>query len=499
MKQNILKKLARRKRKIAKRVKKRNWSEQPRPMMTGGNIRYEVDGRRQGIGCGGIGNIHQLALRSGLVAEIDRRLSLLKRHIPYHESDHVLNIAFNYLAGGSRLQDIELLRNDEAYLNALGAKIIPDPTTAGDFVRRFDQSDVVELMEIKNAVRSGIWKKQPASFRGLATINVDGTISPTCGQCKEGMDISYNGQWGYHPLIISLHESREPLYIVNRPGNVASHQGSAVWIDKSLDLVSRHFEKVQLRGDTDFSLTEHLDKWDKRCAFIFGVDAMANLVKIADGMSDWRRLNRRPKYEVKTQPRRRPENVKQQVVKRRKFKKIRTEAEHVSEFAYRPGKCRKDYRMIVLRKTLKVIRGELELFDDVRYFFYITNDWRRSTAEMIAFYRNRSDHENDVEQLKNGVQALNAASDSLTSNWALMVIASLAWDLKAWFGMLMSYRPLGKAVLRMEFKRFLNRFIQIPCLIIRTSRQIVYRFVGYNDQLKHIIKFSETLKAFGFP
>jgi hypothetical protein len=226
---------------------------------------------------------------------------------------------------------------------------------------------------------------------------------------------------------------------------------------------------------------------------------MVNLVKIADAVSGWHRLSRRPKYQVKTRPRRRPENVKQQVVKRRKFKKIRTEAEHVCEFAYRPGKCRKDYRMIVLRKTLKVVKGELELFDDVRYFFYITNDWHRSTAEMIAFYRNRSDHENDIEQLKNGVQALNAASDSLMSNWALMVIASLAWDLKAWFGLLMSYRPLGKAVLRMEFKRFLNRFIQIPCLIIRAGRQIVYRFVGYNDQLKHIIKFSETLKASGFP
>jgi hypothetical protein len=499
VKQNIIKKLAKCKRKIAKRVKKRNWSDQPRPMMTGGNIRYEVDSRHQGIGCGGIGNIHQLALRSGLVAEIDRRLSLLKRHIPYHESDHVLNIAFNYLAGGSRLQDIELLRNDEGFLNALGAKIIPDPTTAGDFVRRFDQDDVLELMEIKNTIRSSIWQKQPASFRRLATVNVDGTISPTYGQCKEGMDISYDGQWGYHPLVISLHQSREPLYIVNRPGNVASHQDSAVWIDKSLDLVGRHFEKVQLRGDTDFSLTEHLDKWDKRCTFIFGVDAMANLVKIADAMSGWDRLNRRPKYQVKTQPRRRPENVKQQVVKRRKFKKIRTEAEHVCEFAYRPGKCRKDYRMIVLRKTLKVVKGELELFDEVRYFFYITNDWHRSTAEMIAFYRNRSDHENDIEQLKNGVQALNAASDSLMSNWALMVIASLAWDLKAWFGLLMSYRPLGKAVLRMEFKRFLNRFIQIPCLIIRAGRQTVYRFVGYNDQLKHIIKFSETLKASGFP
>jgi hypothetical protein len=257
---------------------------------------------------------------------------------------------------------------------------------------------------------------------------------------------------------------------------------------------------VQLRGDTDFSLTAHLDKWDERCTFIFGVDAMANLVKMAGEIdaSDWQPLEKEPKYTVKTQPRIRPENVKQQIVKCRKFKKVRTEAEHLCHFIYQPSKCRKPYRMIVLRKTLKVIRGELELFDDVRYFFYITNDWKRSCAEMVRFYRNRCDHENDIEQLKNGVPALAAASDSLLSNWALMAIASLAWDLKAWYGLLLSYRPQGKSILRMEFKRFLHSFILIPCLIIRTGRRIVYRFVGYNDHLKHIIKFSETMKSFGF-
>ena len=106
---------------------------------------------------------------------------------------------------------------------------------------------------------------------------MDGTISPTYGEHKEGMDISYNGQWGYHPLVVSLHNTREPLYVINRPGNVPSHLGSALWIDKSLDLVCGVFKKVQLRGDTDFSLTSHFDKWDERCTFIFGVDAMANL------------------------------------------------------------------------------------------------------------------------------------------------------------------------------------------------------------------------------
>lgn len=498
MKKNISKKLAKRKRKISNRLEKRNWEDQPRPMMTGSNIHYDVDGRHQAISNGGIGNIHQLAMRTGLINEIDNRIKLLKRHLPYHESDHILNIAYNYLAGGSRLQDIELLRNDEAWLNALGAEIIPDPTTAGDFLRRFDQDDIIEFMEVKNAVRSKIWRQQPTSFHNEAIINVDGTISPTYGEHKEGMDFSYNGQWGYHPLVISLHNTREALYTINRPGNAPSHLDSAKWIDKSLDLVCDHFKKVQLRGDTDFSLTEHFDKWDERCTFIFGVDAMPNLVKIANEIdeADWQVLPKKPKYLVKTRKRRRSANVKQQVVKRRKFKKIQTESEHFCHFTYRPVKCEKTYRMIVLRKQLNVIKGNLNLFDDVRYFFYITNDWKRSTADMIQFYRNRADHENDIEQLKNGVKALAPASDSLQSNWALMAIASMAWDLKAWFGLLLPYRPLGLSIVRMEFKRFLNTFIRIPCLIIRTGRRIYYRLVGYNDKVQHVIRFSEAIKLF---
>lgn len=500
MKKNIAKKLSKRKQKIAKRVKKKNWEEQPKPMMTGRNIFYDIDGRHQAISHGGIGSIHQLSRQSGLIDELDSRIHLLKRHLPYHESDHVLNIAYNLLAGGSCLQDIELLRNDEAWLNALGAEIIPDPTTAGDFLRRFNQEQISEFMEVKNTVRSRIWQKQPKSFLREAILNVDGTICATDGECKEGMDISYNGQWGYNPLVISLHNTREPLYIVNRSANEASHQGSAPWIDKSIDLVSGHFQKVQLRGDTDFSLTRHFDKWDERCTFIFGMDARDNLIKIASQIdeSEWQPLEKRLKYQVKTQPRRKPLNVKDQVVKKREFKKIVTTAEAITEIDYRPGRCSKPYRIIILRKTMDVIKGEMNLFDDVRYFFFITNDRNRCAEKMIRFYRGRSDHENDIDQLKNGVKALTAASDSLLSNWALMTIGSLAWDLKAWFGLLLPYRSLGLSIVRMEFKRFRNTFIEIPCLIIRTGRRICYRLLGYNDKLKHLIDFSNNIKQMEF-
>ena len=500
MKRNIAKKLAKRKKKIVKKLKKRNWENQPQPMFAGSNIHYDIDGRNKGISNGGIGVIQQLSRKSGLVKEIDDRLQLLKRHLPYHESDHVLNIAYNIIAGGHCLEDIELLRNDEAWLDALGAQIIPDPTTAGDFLRRFDENTITELMEIKNTIRRKIWRQQPKRFLKQADLNVDGTISPTDGECKQGMDISYDGQWGYHPLVVSLANTREPLYIVNRSGNAPSHLDSARWIDKSLDLVSGTFKKVRLRGDTDFSLTEHFDKWDQRCMFVFGMDAMPNLVKIAERInpSDWQILEKNRKYEIKTQNRNRPENVKQKVVIRRKFKKIQTVSEHVAEFEYRPGKCKKTYRIVVLKKQLHVKKGQQLLFDDTRYFFYITNNTKMSSKALIEFYRGRADHENDIEQLKNGVRALQAPSDTLVSNWAYMVIASLAWDLKAWYGMLLPYRHLGLQIMRMEFKRFVNTFIRIPCLIIKTGRRICYRLVGYNAQIKHMLNFSRLIKSFSF-
>ena len=499
MNKNINKKLAKRKKKISKKLKKRNWTDQARPMFKASNIHYEIDGRLQGISHGGIGLIHLLAKKTGLLKEIDKQLELLKRHLPYHESDHIANIAYNILAGGSCLQDIESLRNDDAWLNALDAQIIPDPTTAGDFLRRFSKNDIIDLMDVKNTIRKQIWEKQPKNFRKEAIINIDGTISETFGKCKQGMDISYNGKWGYAPLVVSLEKTREPLFIINRSGNSSSHLGSAEWIDKALDLVTDTFKKVSVRGDTDFSLTANFDKWDQQCSFIFGMDARKNLVKIADQISesDWYLFEKEPRI-VKTRKRKRPENIKTQVVKRRGFKNLQTECEHISEFVYKPGKCQKPYRMIVLRKKIKELKGERLLFDDIRYFFYITNDQKKSTKQLLEFYRKRADHENDIEQLKNGVRAMDNPSNSLNSNWAYMVISSLAWDLKAWYGMLMPYRALGLSIIRMEFKRFVQTFIKIPCLIIKSGRKVKYRIIGYNDRLKSILNHVSFMRAFRF-
>jgi hypothetical protein len=496
VKKNNNKILAKRKRKIKKRLKRKQWKNQLAPMFSASNIHYEIDGRHKGIADGGIGAVHLMNKKLGFIEDIDRVLHLLKRHLPYHESDHVLNIAYNVVAGGTRLEDIELQRQDEAWLDALGAEIIPDPTTAGDFLRRFSESDIIELMEAANRTRKKAWDKQPKSFFEKAILNVDGLIAGTTGECKQGMDISYKGIWGYAPLIISLAHTREALYLINRPGNAPSHLDSAQWIDRSLDLVSDTFKEVWIRGDTDFSLTTNFDKWDTRCKFLFGIDARQNLIAIADSIQEehWDHIFRQPKYKVKTKKRKRPENVKERIVKERGYKNIRTISEHVAEFDYRPGKCKKTYRVVVLRKNLTVEQGDLALFDKIVYFFYITNDRDMTAKEVVYFSNERCDHENDIEQLKNGVNAMRMPVDDLVSNWAYMVIAALAWNMKAWYGLLTPNKVLGHQIIRMEFKRFINTFIKIPCVIINTGRCIVYRFVGYNKYMKDFFKTFSAIK-----
>jgi hypothetical protein len=506
VKKRIAKILRKRKKNIAKRIDRNTYPTHDGPVLNTPNIQYDLSERDRGIAYGGIGVVQRMVKQLQLDQIINQNVRVFKIHNPYFESDHVLNIAYNILCQGDCLEDIERLRNDEAYLDALGAVRIPDPTTAGDFCRRFDTDQIKHLQDAINQARVKVWKQQDLSFFKQAVIDGDGTIAPTTGECKQGMDISYKGIWGYHPLVVSLANTQEPLFVVNRSGNQTSSSGAAAYFNQSAALCQQGgFESIRFRGDTDFSQTAYLDDWDDRkIVFNFGIAAMHNLVEKADNLPEtaWEPLERKPKYTVRTQPRDKPVNIKDQIIKARKFKNLHLQCEAVAEFDYQPILCKKPYRMVVLRKNISVEKGEEVLFDEIRYFFYITNDQQMSNAEIVFDANQRCHQENLLDQLKHGVHSMRMPVDTLESNWAYMVMASLAWSLKSWVGLLLptkgrwSSRWLREKaeVMRMEFKQFCHYFIHLPCQIIQTGRRVVYRILGWNQYLPVLLRAFESIR-----
>jgi hypothetical protein len=498
-----------RKSRIQRRLDKRQGTLAFQPVFSASNIHYEVSHRTGAITCGGLGAMHQLVRRLGLIDAIDARLHLLRLHLPYHESDHVLSLAYNALCDGTCLQDLELRRHDENFLNALGAKRLPDPTTAGDFCRRFTRDHLFTLIDLLNDTRLRVWADQPDTFFDCATIDLDGTLVATTGQCKGGMDIAYNGTWGYHPLVVTLANTGEVLSLVNRPGHRPSHEDAAREVDRALLLCVRAgFRKIVFRGDTDFSQSERLDGWNynPRVRFFFGYDALPNLKAMAEYLpkSAWRPLLRPARYEVRTRPRRRPANVKERVVKERGFQNLVLVSEDVAEFDYRPVACRQTYRMVVVRKNLSVEKGEQVLFPDERYFFYITNERDCTRDEVVYEANDRCHQENLIAQLKGGCRALRAPVDDLESNWAYMLMTALAWNLKAWWALSLPAPPgrwhqrhqqENQWVLKLEFKAFLHAFVLLPCQILQTGGRVVYRLLGWNPHLSIFFRLWHVLRC----
>lgn len=497
--------IKRRQRRVAQRLAQSSSSDRGRPMTNSGNVHYEYSARCQGTGLGGMAAVHRFVKRIGLDVAINERLQVFKRRCPYYESDHVLNLAYNSMCGSSTLQDIESRRNDEHYLDSLGAERIPDPTTAGDFCRRMSSPDIDALQEAIDAVRVKIWASQCKQFKQLATIDMDATIVETTGRCKGGMDLSYKNIWGYHPLVFSLAETGEILRITNRSGNAQSGHNAFKDVDQVIGLCQKSgFQRIMLRGDTAFTQTDHLDRWDKEgVEFVFGIAAHKNLVEIADDIqeSNWKPVPRKPRYDDSLASRARPTRVKDQIIDQRGYKNRKMKSEHYVEVEYKPYKCKQTYRLIIVRKILNVTE-QGRLFEDYRYFFYLSNLPCQSYLSTDVIYESnkRCNQENVLAQL-GAARALHAPVDELVSNWAYMVMASLSWTLKAWIALSIpestdyekkNVKDDRKRLLAMEHRTFVEQFIRLPALIVRTGRRLIVRLLGVNQSSESFNRFLQV-------
>jgi hypothetical protein len=169
--------------------------------------------------------------------------------------------------------------------------------------------------------------------------------------------------------------------------------------------------------------------------------------------------------------------------------------EDVAEFEYQPLACRKSYRMVVVRKTIEVTEGQLLLVPETRYFFYITN-WRDlSLEEVVAEANQRCNQENLIAQLSGQVHALKATSNTLLSNWAWMLAASLAWTLKSWFALFAPKQEERERLLGMEWRTFAWRFVSMPGQVVESGRRRVVRLLGgHLPSLSTFLSITEEIR-----
>lgn len=455
---------------------------------------YQMSDRARATGHGGVAALIDLARRAGLCELIDREVPVLAVRKPYSESDHVMAIVAAVLSGGTCVEALRTMRREPELLDALGMGRAPDSTTSGDFLRRFDEEKNEALTEVVLATTASVLKSRlTPEERRVGHIDGDGTMALTDSETMEGVDYSgHKRQWGLHPLLISLASTGQPLVVVNRPGNASSASGAAEYFDLAAEYMLQVYERVVLRGDTDFSQSAHLERWHDtgRIDFVFGFDATPKLSAISRelGADQWRELTRpRP---VREKTRTKPENVKQPIVIERGFRTLRTVREDIAEFEYQPSASGRPWRMVAVRKQIEVTEGQLELEPIERTFFYITNLTGVPAEEIVRHAGQRCNQENLIAQLKGQVHALAPVSNTLQSNQAWMTIASLAWTLKSWFALFAPEPAQRRRIITMEFATFRRQFMDIAVQTIRAARRRVLKILG--GHLPTIPLFLET-------
>ena len=480
------------------------WPETQGRVMRHPLLHLESDRRGEMTHYGGLILAQQFVRRFGVAKRLDDGLMLFKRHAPYHESDHVLALAYTLYADGTCLEDQAALQGSEAVRRLVGGCRIPDPTTAGDFLRRFRTAqDIEQLSGVIDEVQEAVWSKLPGKMRRrrnkheYALVDLDGHIKPLYGVQKEGADFSYNGRWSYQPLVVSLGGSGECLKVVNQPGCARSSDAAAKALKAVLPLVKRHFLNAIVRGDSDFDRSDvYKETIDAGAYFAIGGRLYQNRAALVAAIAEenWKPFIPRADREEPSEPSRhvRTANWRQQKAAARGFRRLRTVKQWVSEIAYQPAGLGSACRMIVRRILIEENDGQGALFEHFRYRLVLTNLARSYTPQQVVdLTYQRCDQENVIEQFGQGIAGWRMPVAEFMGNSAWLQIARLACNLGKWIAQI----ALPREVVRWEWKRFRRHFVYIAAKVLKKGRRLVVRLAGSHRFLPDILTAHARLQT----
>jgi hypothetical protein len=467
-------------------------------------LHLESDQRGEMTHYGGLILAQQFVRRFKVAKRLDDGLMLFKRHAPYHESDHVLALAYTLYTDGTCLEDQAALQGSEAIRRLVGACRIPDPSTAGDFLRRFKSAqDLAQLSGVLDGIQEAVWSKLARKGRRrrkkheFALVDLDGHIKPLYGVQKEGADFSYNRRWSYQPLVVSLGGSGECLKVVNQPGSARPSDAAAKAVKEVLPRVKRHFRNALVRGDTDFDRSDIFNAvMDEGAYFAICARVYPNRAALAGAMAEqsWRAFVPRAERGERSGPSRhgRTANWRRQKAAERRYRRLRTVKQWVSEIAYQPHGLKGACRMIVRRVLIEESDGQGALFTHYRYRLVLSNLPRSYTPEQIIdLTYQRCDQENVIEQFGQGIAGWRMPVAEFRGNSAWLEIARLAWNLGKWIAQI----ALPSEVVRWEWKRFRRHFVYIAAKVLKLGRSSVVRLAGSHRFLPDILTAHARLQT----
>jgi len=477
------------------------WPKTAGPVFRQRSVGAETLQRQPVTADGGLALAHHLAMRLGLDRSINRHLHLLRFHLPYHESDHVLTHAYNLFVGGRDIEDIQSLQHSPAVKNLLGACRVPDPTTAGDFLRRLGPEDLDALQRAIDEVRIKVWRKMPRSERRSITLDMDSSFKKVYGVCKQGAEFSYQKQWSYHPLLFTLAETAEPLRLVNRPGNRPSAEGAAELLGLCLKMLTENFDEVFLRGDSKFSERAILRQAVEHHA-LFAIVQQMDLPIWGAAFhlpeAAWKPLRAKPGSRFHPTSgciRRKRVRHRSRIARRRGYRTLSTVREWVAEIPYTLEGFDRPLRLVFKRQWIREDR-QLSFQTHYEYRAVITNipRWRMSPSAIVHFAYGRCNQENAIEQAKNGLAAMRMPTGQLRANGAFLLAAEIAWCLRAWLSLL----ALPRETRTWEWGWFRRAFVHAPAVIIRRAHSAVVRFHASHRFAAYLLAASERLRGLQF-
>lgn len=450
----------------------------------------EIDERAVVTPYGGLALVEQFCRRFKVAQTIDERVHVLKQHQPFHESDHILAQALNLYVGGRTLEDLSSLQHDEAVRRMFGACRLPDPTTAGDFLRRFTPVSLAKLRGAIDAIQEDVWcalARRQGRRRGkqpVAVVYLDGHIKELFGVSIEGADFGYTGKWSYNALTVSLAGTGDCVATRLRSGNMRSSEGAADVLDEALPRLKKHFEQVLVVADSDFDRSDVRQACQRAGAFFAFVGRESrNRPKQADSIRQWRHFRPRAERDAEQRQqrkgyrtRKRKPNRKRQRARDRKFMELRLVRQFVGETSWTPTGTDKPLRLIVRRQIIDRHEAKQgKLFEQFRDRYIVTNmpaSW--SAEEVIDATYERCDQENVIEQLGSGLAMWRMPVKQFTGNEVWMEIARLAWNVRTWIAQL----ALPEETVRWEWKRFRLAFVYLAAQVVHHAQQVWVRFAS---------------------